>query len=268
MSRLTKLRFPFIFVSVLLLAACATVLPSSSVQPVKSPAGVTPKAVQPCPEQTSGAHERTLTLPEGAQIDYTVVLPGAFDCHQAYPILLALPPGGQDKTMVQAGLDAYWAALAEKRGWVVLSPVAPGGRLFFEGSETVLPAFLAQTANEFQPEGGRYHLAGVSNGGISAFRVLVSYPKLFQSLTVAPGYPIKTDADQLAALPPIPVIMYVGAEDTSWLQPMQATQAQLAKLGWPVSLEAVPGDGHIIRHLPLPKLFEQLDALRKPKAHL
>ncbi len=38
-------------------------------------------------------------------------------------------------------------------------------------------------------EGGKGHLAGVSYGGLSAYRVITEYPDRFLSLTVLPGVP-------------------------------------------------------------------------------
>ena len=115
--------------------------------------------------------------------------PEDFDPEHAYPALLALPPGPQTERMVEAGLGRYWGDLAAERGWIVVSPVAPGGVTFFQGSEHLVPELLAQVRDEHRVENGRFHLAGASNGGRSAFRVALEYPEEFLSLTVLPGFP-------------------------------------------------------------------------------
>ena len=85
-------------------------------------------------------------------------------------------------------MSEVWVTEARARGWVVLSPVAPGGVMFFEGAEELVPEFLRMVRVRYQPQGGRFMLAGISNGGISAFRVAGRNPELFYSLTVLPGF--------------------------------------------------------------------------------
>lgn len=198
-------------------------------------------------------------------LDYAVVLPEGFQAGQTYPILLAMPPGEQNKKLADYALEAYWAAEAHRRGWVVLSPLAPQGIRFFDGSETLIPGFLAQTAKQYTPEGGKYYLSGVSNGGLSAFRLAVTHPELFHSVLVLPGLPYSDeDFRNLERIKDIPVAMFAGAEeDEAWLKRMEATEEALTELGGQVSLEIVPGNGHDIKSLNGGKaLFDILESFR------
>ena len=77
---------------------------------------------------------------------------------------------------------------------MVVSPVAPNGELYFEGSERLIPGFLDYVGMWVTAEGGGIHLSGISSGGISAFRVATQHPDRFRSLTVFPGFP-RSDAD-------------------------------------------------------------------------
>ncbi|MFQ5399143.1 MAG: hypothetical protein ACE5E7_06040 [Anaerolineae bacterium] len=101
-----------------------------------------------------------------------------------------------------------------------------------------------------RPENGRFHLAGVSNGGISAFRIAINQPERFHSMLVIPGM-LRTEDDfqKLDRLAKLPVAMFVGENDTAWLAQMQAAQTRLAELGGDVFLEIVPGEGHVIQSL-------------------
>ena len=65
-----------------------------------------------------------------------------YDPAATYPVLLALPPGAQDQAMVEAGFARYWGAPARAAGWVVVSPVAPEGRAFWQGGEAAIPPLL------------------------------------------------------------------------------------------------------------------------------
>jgi poly(3-hydroxybutyrate) depolymerase len=205
---------------------------------------------------------------DGQTIDYALILPDHFDSSKAYPVLLALPPGDQSRQMVEAGLDFYWEAEAKRRGWVVISPAAPSGENFYSGLERELPPLLDEVARSVRVEGGKVHLAGVSNGGLSAYRLITEFPDRFLSLTVLPGIP--PDARAFAALKNlkgIPVAAFVGGDDTEWLRGSREASQELDRLGIQNTLTIVPGSGHVIRLDP-GKLFDLLDQRRRRTAAL
>ncbi len=204
----------------------------------------------------------TMMLDEGTAVRYALSLPIGYTPDQTYPVLLALPPGPQTEAMVNAGLSGYWAA-AQNRGWIVVSPIAPDGVLFFQGSEAIMPAFLDRIEGMVGVENGRFHLAGISNGGISAFRIAGTMPERFQSILVIPGLP-RTDADfqNLDKLTNLPIAMFVGENDTTWLGRMQETEARLTALGADVFLEIAPNEGHVIQSITGDRLFDYLDSYR------
>src|SRR5271156_6307238 len=203
----------------------------------------------------------------GHTIDYALILPDHFDKSKAYPVLLALPPGDQSRQMVEAGFNFYWEAEAKRRAWVVISPSAPSGESFYTGLDQELPPLLDEVAHSVLFEGGKVHLAGVSNGGLSAYRVITQFPDRFVSLTVLPGVP--PDARALAALKSlkgIPVAAFVGGDDTEWVRGSRDASQEMDRLGIQNTLTIVPGSGHVIRLDP-GKLFDLLDQRRHTAAH-
>ncbi len=195
-------------------------------------------------------------------LEYALVLPDNFSADQTYPILLALPPGDQTEAMVEAGLN-YWEAEAIRRGWIVVSPIAPNFTLFFRGSESYIPEFLNRIAAQFPPEGGKFHVAGVSNGGVSSFRIAINSPDLVQSVVVLPGYPLDGfDQDNLANLKEIPIAMFVGENDGAWVTRMQTAEQNLQEIGATVTLDIRPGEGHVIRSINGEQLYDLLDSFR------
>jgi pimeloyl-ACP methyl ester carboxylesterase len=203
----------------------------------------------------------TLSLPGGETIEYALLLPANYNPQQDYPVLLALPPGGQNRQMVDAGLNRYWAEEAGRRGWIVVSPAAPGGQLFFQGAEKLIPEFLDDIAAQYHPQGGKFHAAGISNGGISAFRVALNEPQRVHSLLVLPSFPRgEADFQRLDELIDIPVAMFVGEHDTTWIPSMEAAAKALTDLGGMASLEIVPGEGHVIQSLTGAQLFDLLES--------
>ena len=207
---------------------------------------------------------QTIKLADNKILEYALALPAGFDPARPYPVLLAFPPGLQSRDMVAWGLTSYWLSEARRRGWLVVSPVAPNGVLFFKGSETLVPEFLQRIGAQVTPEGGKYHLAGISNGGISSFRIALNNPDLFHSITVLPGFPpTDADMDKLSALKDIPVSMFVGEQDTVWVEKMKAAQIKLTQLGGSATLDVVSGEGHVIQRLGGGReLFDWLDSLR------
>ena len=70
------------------------------------------------------AEYRSFAAADGTRIDYAVVLPEGYQPEKSYPVMLAFPPGPQTKAMVEAGLR-FWEGEGARRGYVVVSPVAP-----------------------------------------------------------------------------------------------------------------------------------------------
>ncbi|MFQ5558668.1 MAG: hypothetical protein ACE5GB_14335 [Acidimicrobiales bacterium] len=201
---------------------------------------------------------------EGLDVDYVTIVPDGFELGDTAPVLPAFPPGGQDLALTQSVAAGTYLTEAVARGWVVVSPAAPGGRLFFDGSEALVPTLMDWIETWVRPEGDALHLAGVSNGGISTFRVAARNPERVSSILVFPGFP-RSDEDKAALeqLTDVPVRMFVGGRDTGWIAPMQETLRTLTGLGGDATLEIVPDEGHIIASISDGvRIFDELDASR------
>ena len=180
-------------------------------------------------------------------IDYAVSVPDDFDVGDEAPLLLAFPPGGQDLDLTTNTVERTYAAEAQRLGWVVVSPAAPDGERFFDGSEALVPGLLDWIETWVTPEGGAPHVAGISNGGISSFRYAGENPDRVQSVVVFPGFPRNNDdRDALEGLTDTPVRLYVGENDTSWVEQAEDTRDRLTEAGGDVELRIFDGEGHII----------------------
>ena len=189
-----------------------------------------------------------MTMADGTLLEFRLVAP--VESRPAYPFLLALPPGPQTREAVNWGWQTLYRDQAERRGWVVASPVAPNGQLFFEGAQSYVPELLERLAQEYPPEGGRYHIAGVSNGGLAAFAVAVEHPHLFQSMAVFPGWPAPSHVEQLGRLVDVPLKMWAGeGEVPRRLELMRQAAATLRAAGGTVDLEVRAGEVHVLESL-------------------
>lgn len=135
----------------------------------------------------AGVIDKTAKI-NGAIVEYKVVLPKGYDPGKTYPGVLAFPGGGQAMNSVEGSVERYWQDEAPRRGYIVVIPAAPFGLLFFEGGDRIFPAFISLILSDYKIQDNKLHIAGVSNGGISAFHIAASYPQYFLSVTGFPGY--------------------------------------------------------------------------------
>lgn len=168
--------------------------------------------------------------------------------------------------MVQATLNGNYRAQAEERGYIVVEPAAPNGDLFFEGGERVFPAFLTKLLADYKVADNKFHVAGNSNGGLSAFLVAAKYPQYFWSVTGFPGFLDDATPQQMAALGKMCIHMFAGELDSGWPEEMRDQAAKLRASGHNVTFVIEKGQPHVIRTLTgagAARLFDQFDSARQ-----
>ena len=121
-------------------------------------------------------------------VHYKVVLPKGFDPAKVYPGVLAFGGGPQTMDVIDRALLRNWQKVAESRGYIVILPAAPDDVLFYKGGEKIFPEFIVKMLADYKIQDNKFHSAGMSNGGISAFHVAALYPQYFWSITGFPGY--------------------------------------------------------------------------------
>lgn len=249
--------------AMLLAAGCADSAASSS--DTAAPASTGPASTgSSAASGASDVEHRSFTTADGTNIDYVILVPDDRAAGQPGNVLFTFPPGGQDLELTQRIVEQRWHDEALSRDWVVVSPAAPATGLFYtDESARLVPELLDAIAIDYPPENGRFDLAGVSNGGLSAFKAALSYPERFRSLVVFPGYsPDGGDDPNLSKLKDIGVSMFVGGEDSGWLEASQQTEQTLQGLGYTVELNVVAGEGHIIESLTGADLFDAIERVR------
>ena len=211
-----------------------------------------------------GRESRTLAIAPRQELRYQVVLPGGFDAAKSTPVMLLLPPGAQDKAMVEVALGFVEVAAA-KRGWVVVCPEAIEREPFTEKGRQHLKPLVAALRAKMKIEGDQVHVAGISNGGRSAMQFATEAPADCASLYVFPGaFPSSIPSEAaLKQLVKIPVRMLVGGrDDPSWREAGAHAVAALKNAGVDATLEIRAGQGHVIRDLSGDAIFDTLDAFR------
>ena len=113
-----------------------------------------------------------------------------------------------------------------------------------------MPELLKKFREEFAVADGKFHLVGVSNGGVAAFRVALLHPELFQSMTVLPGFsPTDAGNGYLSRLREMRIAMYVGELDDGFQLQTERVHRVFKSVGKEIHLEVIPGEGHFVQSL-------------------
>jgi polyhydroxybutyrate depolymerase len=186
----------------------------------------------------------------GTAVTYKVVLPDSFDPAKTYPAILAFGGGPQTMNTVDGVLERNLRAEAQKRGYIVVAPAAPDGQLFFQEGDRIFPEFLKLILADYKIQDNKFHVAGVSNGGIAAFHIAATNPQHFLSVTAFPGYMWQPTEAKLDAISKMCVFMYVGELDPyRWHAEMKAEAQYLAANGTVARYNVEKGQPHRIETL-------------------
>jgi predicted peptidase len=202
----------------------------------------------------------------GTALYYKVILPKDYDAAKEYPAVIAFPGGAQTMPMVDGMIARNLKLQADKHGYIVAVLSAPAAGRFYQGGAVVFPAFLDKLLADYKIRGGKFHLAGISNGGLSSFHIAASYPKYFWSVTGFPGYLLDATDERISALRNMCLNMHVGQLDEQWLATMQAQAAVFRAKGMQVRFTIERGQGHVMTTLEgagAARLFDQFDEAAK-----
>tara|TARA_A100001391_G_C5034412_1_gene269230 strand:- start:590 stop:1303 length:714 start_codon:yes stop_codon:yes gene_type:complete len=180
----------------------------------------------------------------GLELRYRVILPDNYDPAQRYPTILHFPGGPQSWRIVVSSTESDWRQPAERDGYIVISPSAPDGMLFFRGGDQVFPEFIEYILETYPVAENKLHITGHSNGGLSAFHIASLYPQYVRSLTGYPGLLGNNNNEQFAALADICIFMHVGDQDPTWRSAMNAQFESMQALDYQVGFTVESGQIH------------------------
>ncbi len=198
----------------------------------------------------------------GLTVTYKVILPEGFDKNKTYPGVLALPPGPQTMSMVDGMIARNLNRESAQRGYITVIPAAPAAGLFFQGGEAAFPDFLDQILKDYHIRDDKFHVIGISNGGISAFHIAARYPQYFLTIIGMPGY-LNDSGKYMSAMKGKCIHMYVGENDSGWRDAMEAEAKQFQDAGISTTFSIEPDQGHVMRTLQdkgAARIFDHLDA--------
>jgi poly(3-hydroxybutyrate) depolymerase len=198
---------------------------------------------------------------DDATIYYKVVLPDNFDPKKTYPGVLGFGGGSQDMDSVNRVIDRYFRDQAEKRGYIVIVPAAPSDLMYYQGGErNIFPDFIKQLLSQYRIKDNKFHAAGPSVGGLTAFRVAALNPQYFLSITAFPGYLREDTPDRLQAMSKLCVTMFVGENDPlGWQRYMQRQAEEFSENGITAQYNVEQGQAHSLDTLAGPNAGRLFD---------
>jgi poly(3-hydroxybutyrate) depolymerase len=196
-------------------------------------------------------------------VHYKVILPNGYDPSKTYPGVLAFAGGEQTMPMIEASIQRNWKDEAERRGYIVVLPSAFDYLLFFDGSlDHIFPELLDQILAQYKFRDNKFHIAGSSNGGRSAFHIAAAHPRYFLSITGFPGYLPDPTEEGVRNIAGMCINMHVGEKDVGWVEEMEAQSAEFRKRGYTVRFTVETGQPHRIETLAgagAKRLFDQFE---------
>jgi predicted peptidase len=203
----------------------------------------------------------------GTTVSYKLVLPNDFDATKTYPAILVFGGGPQTMNTIDGALARNFQAEAEQRGYIVIGPAAPDGDLFFYDGDRIFTAFFDMIRTAYKIEGGKFHVAGPSNGGIAAMHVAAKFPEYFVSATAFPGYLWQPTEAKLRKLEGICAYFYVGEHDEyRWHDEMEREANYLTSHGSVARYSLEKDQPHRIETLAgtgASRLFDGFETARK-----
>ena len=214
------------------------------------------------PDQTI----RDIPTPDGTTIRATITTPDGADLKKPYPVIIVFPPGQQNEQMERTARVMFYTECV-KRGWVLVTPQPPGGVLFFQ-KDGLYKALIDDLDKTLVPEGGKYHVAGASNGGRSALNFALEFSSRTASVAGFPGAWMNPppEAEAVQRLKGIPIRLWVGGDDSgAWLDATKGMEDFAKRSGGAIDVKAttIPGQGHFIRTLTAAAILSELETARK-----
>ena len=198
----------------------------------------------------------------GMDVHYAVLTPPGYDPTKAYPAVLVFTGGGQSLPGAEATIAADWKAEADRRSYIIISPAAPNpAALYFDGGDRAFPDFLEMIRRDYRIA-GKLHVAGHSNGGLSAFHIAALNPGYFATVTAYPGLLNDPEPALMAALKPMCLFMHAGSQDPDWAGPMKQQAEEMQRAGYRIAYRVERGQAHRLRSSQIglsQRLFDQIE---------
>jgi predicted peptidase len=249
-------------------------------------------AQAPAPVPPTGdQHRQYLFAPTGQQMPYRLYVPTSWDGKRALPILLFLHGAGANERTYLDMADGLLRKLAEKHGYIVVSPlgftamgafgsplrlpavfgeseaaaaqraaITPQRRRELALSELEVITALEVVTEEYGADRSRTFLAGHSMGSGGTWHLAARYPDRWRAVAPMSGPFIDRNTFPFEAVRKLPILMTEGTGAEPSLVGSRALRKFMQEQGY-TNLEYLEFDGNHGSMVPMawPAIFEFFD---------
>ena len=144
-------------------------------------------------------------LSDGTKIRYALAAPPRSSRESSQTVVIVMPLGFETYKNASLTISEIWQPVAEKTGWLIVSPAEPDERYFWQdkslygkGGETHFSGFLAHLSRIFNVSNGKFHMVSLGHNGDGAVACVLAAPDKFSSVTLVPYF--DPDVDQMRLL--------------------------------------------------------------------
>ena len=164
---------------------------------------------------------------------YRVTLPINFEPNKSYPLLLV--PGFESKNEPPS---VYIGNQPEKLVYIIVESI-----LNIKGGMTI--PLLKELKSKYNIQS--IYISGFSANSIPMFEIVAKHAELFNGVIAMPGYANAITESVIQRNPDLKIILIVGERDTSWKAKAIKAKERLSAINAIVSLDIIPGQGHIMK---------------------
>lgn len=203
-------------------------------------------AVEACAQQQIVS----LNTESGKSFKIGLNLPNNYDADNIYPVAI----GPADVNQGETGF--FWKNFKNNDSWIIVDAA-----IYRSVKAAELQAIKKFLEEKFNIEGGKFHAVGFSANSSSVFKLVMSNPELFHSVTGIPAGLTANDSE-VKKLKNVKAQFLVGGNDGYWLRSSQKLHKQFSDLGIDSRLEVFPNKGHVLSFLVGQPLMDRIDKLR------
>lgn len=229
--------------------------------------------------RTGGFERHYLLEAAGEIMPYRVYVPTRYDRARRHPLVVALHGLGANEDSFMDSYGRTVPALAEERGYIVVSPLgfrsdgfygfrlatdaSPGDRRRVELSEQDVMEVLARVRRDYAIDETRIYLMGHSMGAIGTWSIAARHPAIWAALAPFSGLGNPATIESFRHIPQI--VIHGDADPTVNVSGSRTMVAAMKALGVDHQYIEVPGGNHVDVVVPnLPRVFDFFDSKRKP----
>lgn len=198
-------------------------------------------------------------------MNYALIKPKDYRPERAYPVLVALAPGGVRSADWM--MEELWSGVDQQTEWIVVCIAAPAEKGWWtHPTHHALEDLLKTIQKEVQVAHKNFHLFAFGNGCRPALTYSGMSKKYFRSLSLVSCSAWDLDSDgEFGRYKELPVLQLIGAE-AELLEFVRAAHEKLQRVGSKASLQVIPGDGDQLESLRGAKLLEAIAAVQLKQA--